>query len=133
MYEIVNNKDQNRTSTRLIHTLAILKSHSLKKVLLCFISSSKNRLLYILREVRRHYNVVVEGVFYKFSATLASMTIKNTENLDFGPVLDSRLLCWRLDYVEDDCYSVFIGFADGAYIGVGGEGADCAEGFGAYF
>lgn len=54
------------------------------------------------------------------------MAVINGENLDFWPVLLRHfwLFHLRLDDVQDDSNTVFVGFSDEADVSIGGEGTD---------
>ena len=57
------------------------------------------------------------------------MAVINGENLDFWPVLLRHfwLFHLRLDDVQDDSNTVFVGFSDEADVSIGGEGTDDTE------
>ena len=86
----------------------------------------------VLRKVRRQDYVVVEVVFYKFSAPMTSMPVENPKDLDFRPILNFRSPICRLDNVQDDSDSILIGLPDSSNICIRCETSHSSEGLIAY-
>jgi hypothetical protein len=69
----------------------------------------------------------MQSVFYEFSASLPTVTIEHTEDLDLRPIRDFGLLDGWLNDVQNNSNSVFIGFPDRADISIGCKGPDRAK------
>ena len=60
---------------------------------------------------------------------MAPVAIKYPKDLNLRPIGDLGCLCHWLNNIQYDSDSVFIGFADGAYISISSETFHDAEGF----
>ncbi len=133
MYEIVNHEHKNRASPWFVDELLVLKCNLLEKLLFgfeCCFGHSSN---YVLRKLGRWDYVVMELIFYELSTAVSSMSIKNTENLYFGPRKQFWVpRCWLYD-IQNNCDAVLIRFPNCAYVCVCSERLDCAERLGANF
>jgi hypothetical protein len=63
----------------------------------------------------------VQVVFKVLSALMTSMTIKDSENLNFRPIICSISFLLRLDNIENNGNAIFIHFANCANIGISSE------------
>jgi len=86
---------------------------------------------HVLGELGAHYYVVVQVLFQVLGALVASVAVVHREDLDLGPLFlcHLRLFQHRLDDVEDNGNSVFVGFANKADVGVGRERLNHSEFF----
>lgn len=93
--------------------------YCVKKVVFCFLVAVDNCLPWVLWEKRVFDNELVKVVSQEVSAGVASMAVKHPEEAALGPVLNV-LLAWRLHYVQNDTYPVFIVVSDYPLVGVCG-------------
>lgn len=71
----------------------------------------------------------MEVVFDELGAFVASVAVEHTEDLDFGPELDSWVFGGRLDDVQDNRDPVLIRFPYSAYVRIRSETLDRAKAF----
>ena len=133
MHEVIDHQNQDRASARLIHALVVLERNLREKVILGLTCSLLHGCLDVLGELGREDDVVVQSVFYEFSASLAAVPIEHTEDLDFRPVSYLGLLGGRLDHVQNNSNAILISFADSANISISCEGAHSAKALSGYF
>ncbi len=74
-------------------------------------------------------DTVVQVVFQVLGALTAAMAVEDSEDLDVRPILNCRVFVWRMNYIEDDCYSVFVVLPDQPDICVGCKAFDAPESF----
>ena len=75
----------------------------------------------------------MECVFDILGASVATMAVKHSKDLDFGPNLNPRLLRLRLDNIQYNCNPVLIRFPYRADIRVSRKTPDCSKGLRAHF
>lgn len=79
-----------------------------------FMTSLHNCCIYVVREIWLHYDLVMKVFFEVLCALITTMTIINSKNLDFGPVLLGHFWLFQLwlDDVQDNGDTVFVGFSN---------------------
>jgi hypothetical protein len=115
---------------RLIRT----RTHQINEVCLSLVTSFDNRLVDIPWKLRLHDDVVVQVILQVFSTFRSTMSIIDTKDLKFRPLVGRHswhLISW-LNHIQNDRNPVLVSFTHDAYICVCGKCFDCAESFGAH-
>ena len=106
----------------ILHFLSRLEFsiHLVNVVLVGYLAAFRDRRVHIVRELRLHYNVVVQMLLEILSTLVSSVSIVNCEYLYLWPnwFADLWLLGKRLNYVQNDCNTIFILFSNEANVSV---------------
>ena len=127
---LVDDEDDNGARACLVVGLVRRRADELQEVFLGLVAALANGLGDVAGELCLQDDVVVEVVLEVLGALAPAVAIVDAEDLQLGPFVgrDARRLLGRLDHVEDDRDAVFVGLPHDAYVRVGGEGLDRAEG-----
>ena len=131
---IVNYKDHDGTWASLVVRLIRWWSCQLQEIFLSLPRSLPEGFRDIVREFRLKNYIVMQVIFQVFCTFAATMTIIDSKNLQFRPLLCRDLWCllWRLNHVKDDWYSILVGLANDTDICIGCESFHSSEGLRTY-
>lgn len=130
---LIHDQDYNCTRACLVVGLVRWRTDQLQVVFFGLEWACSNGLRYVWREFWLQYYVVVQIVFQVLCAPATSMSIINTKDLKLRPFIcrDAWCLLCRLNHVQDDRDSVFIGLAYYTNVGIRSKCSDHTERLGA--